>query len=200
MGGWRRTTVCVLSVVAFLTSACAINTRKSAEVRFSEDLQAEGFSIACGSDGEYAEEMIIAVTDAESSDRLLQWFRRRPKPSNGLGMAILSDFEKKAALRFGSPLARIETARFHVELNVFTVTLETRSSPADAWTQVSWPMRPEDDELLNWAASKVLNNFAMQHGLPPIKWEGIRRGKIDEEVEDRNPEAMVAPATPWGSP
>ncbi|WLD12782.1 hypothetical protein [Planctellipticum variicoloris] len=198
MGGWRKKTCCVLFVVAFLTSACAISSRKSTEVRFSEDLQADGFSIACGGDGEIAQEMTVVISDAESTERLLQWFQHRPKPSNGLGMAILSDFEK-SMLRFASPLARIETARFHVDLNLFTVGLETRSSPTDAWTQVSWPIRPEDEELRDWAISKVLNNFAMERGLPPIKWEGIRRGKIDEEVEDRNPEAMVAPATPSGS-
>jgi hypothetical protein len=193
MGGWRQKTVCVLSVVAFLTSACAINSKRSTEVRFSEDLQTDGFSIAYGADGENAQEMTVAITDAESTDRLLEWFRRRPKPADGLGMDMLREFDRTF---FGgrSPLLTIETTHFRVNMRLVSVLLETRSSSADAWTQVSWPIRPEDEELRDWAISKVLNNFAMERGLPPIKWEGMRRPMTDgDAVDDRNPEAMTAP-------
>lgn len=190
MGGWRRSIISLLSAVALLASACAITSRRSAEVILSKDLQTDGLSMALNTGWNDPDFLVaMAVTDSDSTERVLQWFRLRPKPS----LLIREDLGEPYSSFLGSPFVRFETSRCRVHIDFFSVVLETRSSPDVAWARSSWVLRKEDEELRDWAAVKLLNKFSQENSLPPIPWEGGIHRMTDDEARRLDPPPMVAP-------
>jgi hypothetical protein len=172
MDGWRREATCVLAVLLCLSSACVSSSKNAAEVRFSEDLQTDGFSIALLDENGVPSPEIpnIVVTDAESIDRLLQWFHLRPKgtpESEVMGTMMLQ------MLTFPGmqiPTISIKTPRCRIHFDGFLVVLETRSSTDATWTRVSWALREEDNELRNWVTSLMTGEYKrslQERGLLP---------------------------------
>lgn len=176
MSGWRCH-FSALSVIALLTCACAISSRRSAETQLDEDLLSTGFSIRCRTDGESGNGPIVTVTDAESTDRLIQWFRHRPKAS-GLKDSVLAQglqsIEQETPFQ---PTFEIETIHMRVKMTMFAVILETRSSSAESWTKNSWVMRKEDAELQKWISSRI--EAELERIAPVIR----ERGMLGEESE-----------------
>jgi hypothetical protein len=172
MDGWRREAGCVLAVLLCLSGACVSTSKNAAEVRFSEDLQTEGFSIALLDDnGEPNPEIPnIVVTDAESIDRLMQWFHLRPKgtpESDVLGTMMLQVLTLPES---GWPTISIRTPRCQIHFDVLLVVLETRSSTDGTWTRVSWALREEDNELQKWVTSLMKGEYKrslQERGLLP---------------------------------
>lgn len=155
--GWQRKAACILLVAAF-SIACATTAK-----RFSEDLQKDGFTISGGNAEETASVPTVAVTDVDSSERLLQWFRNQPRASGELETALAQQVMHDVK----SPTIIIETPRFRVTIPYFDqlfVVLETRNSSAGEWKQASWKMRKEDSELRQWALSHLIQEYARMQG------------------------------------
>lgn len=176
MSGWRCH-FSALSVIALFTCACAISSRRSAETQLYDDLLSNGFSIACRIDGESGSGPIVTVTDAESTDRLIQWFRHRPK-SSGWKESVLSQglegIEQEMPVQ---PTFEIKTTRMRVKMTLFAVALETRSSSVESWTKNSWVLRKEDAELQQWISSRI--ETELERIAPVIR----ERGMMGDESE-----------------
>jgi hypothetical protein len=171
MDGLRQRAVCGLSVAVFSICACATSAK-----RLTEDLQTDGFTIRVCSAEEEVAGPSVTVTDAESTERLLQWFRDRPRASN--------DFETELVLQIVTqsigkhlPTVRIETNRFCVNLPVIVelpVVLETRATPDDEWNKACWTARNEDLELQQWAMTRVSDEYKLL----------MERGQIDRDLSE----------------
>lgn len=152
----RRKGLYAFSVLAILTCACAINSRRSTEGRLAEDLQSDGLIIVFQFDQD-SSETTVAVMDAESIDRFSRWFRNRPKSSGAIESKVISKMMLDLGERVQSPSLRFQTGHCRVEfvLYISHAVLNTRASVADEWRQDSWDMRPEDMELQKWALSLI---------------------------------------------
>ncbi|MDB5345249.1 MAG: hypothetical protein JWP89_3626 [Schlesneria sp.] len=172
MDGWRREATCILAALLCLSGACVSSSKNAAEVRFSEDLQTDGFSIALlDENGEPSQEIPnIIVTDADSIDRLLQWFHHRPKgtPESEVVGTMMLQMLTLPGMQI--PTLSIRTPRCRIHFDVFLVVLETRSSTEATWTRVSWALREEDNELRNWVTSLMKGEYKrslQERGLLP---------------------------------
>lgn len=161
--GRKLRIVCVVITAALLTSACSIGSKRLAVARLSRDLQANGFSITMSSGDDDAPVATVAVTDAESTDRLLQWLRQRPQSAGILGGVFLEAIEEPlAAAPIAWPVLRLETTRLRASFRFLSVVLETRRSPHHEWKQDTWPIRDEDQELRHWANEKLIEGYRQQ--------------------------------------
>ena len=145
--------VCLLSVAVFSICACVTSVK-----RLSEDLQTDGFMICICDDEEGAMGPTVTVTDAESAERLAQWFRHRPRASGDLETMIL----QQAFAGVFTTTIRIETTRLRVNLPMFVdlpVELETRTTPSDDWSKNSWKARKEDMELTRWMIARITAEY-----------------------------------------
>jgi hypothetical protein len=159
-------------MTVLLSSACVSSSKNAAEVRFSEDLQSDGFSIALlDENGEPNPEIPnIVVTDAESIDRLLQWFHLRPKgtPESEVVGTMMLQMLTLPGMQI--PTISVRTPRCRIHFDGFLVVLETRSSTDATWTRVSWALREEDNEFRNWVTSLMKGEYKrslQERGLLP---------------------------------
>lgn len=158
MCGRRPTAICSLFAITFLTCACATSSRRSVEESLSRDLKSDGFQIVYKSD-EDSPETTASVTDAESADRLIQWFHHCPKESSDELAKV--HFLRDLGFQTDVPTLMITTDRCRVRfVNLLSqIVLETRDSTAGEWKQVSWEMRQEDADLRDWAMSQVVDHY-----------------------------------------
>lgn len=151
MDGSRRAVALV--AIVFLTSACAIGSRRSTEARLSEDLCNDGFVIVLrGADDDAV--AAATVTDPESADRLVQWFHQRPKASNGIGAQVTAQIMSQIGEQF--PSLSIQTGHCCVDFHLLAshILVQTRESTAEEWKQDSWEMRQVDREFRDWVLSQ----------------------------------------------
>lgn len=164
MRGWRLQAIGVLGLVAMLTCACV--TRSSKVARLTEDLQSDGVSVGFRAPMS-RDELTANITDDESADRIIEWYRKTPRGSHKMGMRLQQALETK--LMEDAPVAstRIETPHLRVTTLMNLVVLETRSSANGEWKQVAWSVRPEDKELCDWLNTQYgrelqIRNFESQ--------------------------------------
>lgn len=157
MHGFRRTSVFVLSVAVLSICACATSVKKS-----SEDFQIDGFTICICDDVEGATGPTVTVTDAESAERLAQWFRHRPRGSVDWDT---ENFQQVFPNLFSTTI-RIETTRLRVNLPLLPVSpvvSETRATPSDDWSKTSWIARKEDRELTLWLIERFKTSLIAEY-------------------------------------
>ena len=160
----RSTSVCAISVLAFSISACTTTSK-----RLAEDLHSDGITISIPEDEEGATGPTVTVSDTESTERLTQWFSRRPRATDDeLTVFLVTELFQNAVLgQTGFPgTVRIETSRLRVNLPFLAdlpVVLETRTKPSDEWSKSLWKARNEDMELQRWAIERFKTSMISQY-------------------------------------
>ena len=160
----RTTSMCAISVLIFSNSACTTTSK-----RLAEDLHSAGFTISIPEDEEWVTGPTVTVSDTESTERLAQWFSRRPRATDDQFTVffVTEVFQPTLLGQTGFPgIVRIETTRLRVNLPFFVdlpVVLETRAKPTDEWSKSLWKARNEDMELQRWAIERFKTSMISQY-------------------------------------